>query len=152
MPVEVVYCCVLNLFLNSISSYCDSRTILDKQNWILFIFKNFNRWRKAIYICKEARDSRYMMARLTIDGWWDFYGYFGTKKRLVWVRVPKWQRRNFIPFIHHAVSPIFIIRHSRFGAVDQLEENLKLNEQAQSGPGQLLSVKYVGLFWLGGGG
>jgi hypothetical protein len=27
-----------------------------------------SRWRKAIYICKEARDSRYMMARLTIDG------------------------------------------------------------------------------------
>ena len=29
-----------------------------------------SRWRKAVYICKEQRDSRYMMARLTIDGWW----------------------------------------------------------------------------------
>ena len=27
-----------------------------------------SRWRKAIYVCKEQRDSRYMMARLTIDG------------------------------------------------------------------------------------
>jgi len=26
------------------------------------------RWRKAVYICKESRDSRFMMARLTIDG------------------------------------------------------------------------------------
>lgn len=26
------------------------------------------RWRKAVYICMEQRDSRYMMARLTIDG------------------------------------------------------------------------------------
>jgi len=33
------------------------------------IFSDVSRWRKAIYICKEARDSRYMMARLTIDGW-----------------------------------------------------------------------------------
>lgn len=28
-----------------------------------------SRWRKAVYVCKEQRDSRYMMARLTIDGW-----------------------------------------------------------------------------------
>ncbi len=27
-----------------------------------------SRWRKAVYICMEQRDSRYMMARLTIDG------------------------------------------------------------------------------------
>ncbi len=27
-----------------------------------------SRWRKAVYICMEHRDSRYMMARLTIDG------------------------------------------------------------------------------------
>ncbi|TRY74582.1 hypothetical protein TCAL_04595 [Tigriopus californicus] len=27
-----------------------------------------SRWRKAIYICMEQRDSRFMMARLTIDG------------------------------------------------------------------------------------
>ena len=27
-----------------------------------------SRWRKAVYVCKEQRDSRYMMARLTIDG------------------------------------------------------------------------------------
>ena len=26
------------------------------------------RWRKTIYICKQQRDSRYMMARLTVDG------------------------------------------------------------------------------------
>ena len=29
-----------------------------------------SRWRKAVYICMEQRDSRYMMARLTIDGWY----------------------------------------------------------------------------------
>ena len=29
-----------------------------------------SRWRKTVYICMEQRDSRYMMARLTIDGWY----------------------------------------------------------------------------------
>lgn len=27
------------------------------------------RVRKTIYVCRETRDSRYMMARLTVDGW-----------------------------------------------------------------------------------
>jgi len=27
-----------------------------------------SRWRKAVYVCQEKRDTRYMMARLTIDG------------------------------------------------------------------------------------
>lgn len=27
------------------------------------------RYRKTVYVCKEARGSRYMMARLTVDGW-----------------------------------------------------------------------------------
>lgn len=28
------------------------------------------RYRKTIYVCKEQKDSRYLMARLNIDGWW----------------------------------------------------------------------------------
>ncbi len=28
------------------------------------------RMRKVIYVCKEQRDSRYMMARLTVEGWY----------------------------------------------------------------------------------
>ncbi len=28
-----------------------------------------SRWRRAIYVCMEQRDHRFMMARLTIEGW-----------------------------------------------------------------------------------
>ena len=30
---------------------------------------SIGRYRKTIYVCKEQRDKRYMMARLNIDGW-----------------------------------------------------------------------------------
>ena len=29
-----------------------------------------SRWRKAVYVCQEQKDTRYLMARLTIDGWY----------------------------------------------------------------------------------
>lgn len=28
------------------------------------------RYRRTIYVCREQRDTRFMMARLTVDGWW----------------------------------------------------------------------------------
>ena len=42
----------------------NSTHIIEKWN------PDVGRWRKVIYICVEQRDSRYMMARLTVDGWW----------------------------------------------------------------------------------
>ena len=41
----------------------NSTHIIEKWN------PDVGRWRKVIYICVEQRDSRYMMARLTVDGW-----------------------------------------------------------------------------------
>lgn len=31
------------------------------------------RFRRTIYVCREQRGSRYMMARLTVDGWYIIY-------------------------------------------------------------------------------
>ena len=42
----------------------NSTHIIEKWN------PDVGRWRKVVYICVEQRDSRYMMARLTVDGWW----------------------------------------------------------------------------------
>lgn len=37
------------------------------------------RYRRTIYVCREQRGSRYMMARLTVDGWYKlilFYNFY----------------------------------------------------------------------------
>jgi len=31
------------------------------------------RFRRTIYVCREQRGSRYMMARLTVDGWYKLF-------------------------------------------------------------------------------
>lgn len=31
------------------------------------------RFRRTIYVCREQRGSRYMMARLTVDGWYETF-------------------------------------------------------------------------------
>lgn len=32
-------------------------------------YPDVGRYRKTVYVCKERRDNRFMMARLNIDGW-----------------------------------------------------------------------------------
>lgn len=34
------------------------------------------RFRRTIYVCREQRGSRYMMARLTVDGWYEIFVFF----------------------------------------------------------------------------
>lgn len=34
------------------------------------------RFRRTIYICREQRGSRYMMARLTVDGWYEIFIFY----------------------------------------------------------------------------
>jgi len=40
-----------------------------------------SRWRKAVYVCQEQKDTRYLMARLTIDGCQVDYQCFDFKSR-----------------------------------------------------------------------
>lgn len=34
------------------------------------------RFRRTIYVCREQRGSRYMMARLTVDGWYRIFVFY----------------------------------------------------------------------------
>ena len=47
----------------------DANVVINSTHIIETWNPDVGRWRKAIYICVEQRDSRYMMARLTVDGW-----------------------------------------------------------------------------------
>jgi len=46
----------------------DADVVINSTHIVETWHPDVGRWRKAIYICKEQRDSRYMMARLTVDG------------------------------------------------------------------------------------
>jgi len=46
----------------------DANVIINSTHIIEKWNPDVGRWRKVIYICVEQRDSRYMMARLTVDG------------------------------------------------------------------------------------
>ena len=47
----------------------DADVVMNSTHIVETWHPDVGRWRKAIYICKQQRDSRYMMARLTVDGW-----------------------------------------------------------------------------------
>ena len=47
----------------------DADVVINSTHIVETWHPDVGRWRKAIYICKQQRDSRYMMARLTVDGW-----------------------------------------------------------------------------------
>ena len=47
----------------------DANVVINSTHIVETWNPDVGRWRKAIYICVEQRDSRYMMARLTVDGW-----------------------------------------------------------------------------------
>jgi len=46
----------------------DANVVINSTHIVETWNPDVGRWRKAIYICVEQRDSRYMMARLTVDG------------------------------------------------------------------------------------
>lgn len=45
------------------------------------------RFRRTIYVCREQRGSRYMMARLTVDGWYKNLIYLISKRSFNVIKV-----------------------------------------------------------------
>ena len=46
----------------------DANVVINSTHMVETWHPDVSRWRKAVYVCMEQRDTRYMMARLTIDG------------------------------------------------------------------------------------
>lgn len=48
----------------------DADVTINETHIVETLHPDQGRYRRTIYICKEQRDSRYMMTRLTVDGWY----------------------------------------------------------------------------------
>lgn len=48
----------------------DADVFINETHIIETWYPDEGRFRKTIYVCREQRDSRVMMARLTVDGWY----------------------------------------------------------------------------------
>lgn len=48
----------------------DADVFINETHLIETYYPDKARYRRTIYVCKEQRDTRIMMARLTVDGWW----------------------------------------------------------------------------------
>nr|CAD7266776.1 unnamed protein product [Timema shepardi] len=55
----------------------DADIVINETHIIETWYPDEGRYRKTIYVCREQRDTRYMMARLTVDGWF-VYGFQGS--------------------------------------------------------------------------
>lgn len=47
----------------------DADVIINSTHIVETYWPDEGRYRKTVYVCKEKRGSRYLMARLTVDGW-----------------------------------------------------------------------------------
>lgn len=47
----------------------DADVFINETHLIETYYPDKARYRRTIYVCKEQRDTRIMMARLTVDGW-----------------------------------------------------------------------------------
>jgi len=47
----------------------DADVVINSTHIMETWYPDEGRWRKTVYVCRETRGSRYMMARLTVDGW-----------------------------------------------------------------------------------
>ena len=47
----------------------DAEVTINETHIVETLHPDQGRFRRTIYVCREQRDSRYMMARLTVDGW-----------------------------------------------------------------------------------
>lgn len=54
----------------------DADIFINETHIIETWYPDEGRYRRTIYVCREQRDSRVMMARLTVDGWYDFFLYY----------------------------------------------------------------------------
>lgn len=48
----------------------DADIVINQTHIIETWYPDEGRFRRTIYVCRQVRDTRYMMARLTVDGWW----------------------------------------------------------------------------------
>ena len=48
----------------------DADIFINETHIIETWYPDEGRYRRTIYVCREQRDTRYMMARLTVDGWY----------------------------------------------------------------------------------
>jgi len=47
----------------------DADVVINSTHIIETWYPDEGRWRKTTYVCREQRGSRFLMARLTVDGW-----------------------------------------------------------------------------------
>lgn len=47
----------------------DADIFINETHIIETWYPDEGRYRRTIYVCRQQRDTRYMMARLTVDGW-----------------------------------------------------------------------------------
>ena len=51
------------------TAHTEADVVINQTHIIETTYPDVGRQRKTIYVCREQRDSRYLMARLNIDGW-----------------------------------------------------------------------------------
>lgn len=52
------------------TAHMEADVFINQTHIIETTYPDEGRYRRTIYVCREQRDNRYMMARLNIDGWW----------------------------------------------------------------------------------
>lgn len=51
----------------------DADVTINETHIIETVYPYEGRFRRTVYVCREQRDTRYMMARLSVDGWYNLY-------------------------------------------------------------------------------
>lgn len=47
----------------------DADVFINQTHIVETYYPDEGRYRRTVYVCRQKRDTRYMMARLTVDGW-----------------------------------------------------------------------------------
>lgn len=60
----------------------DADIFINETHIIETWYPDEGRYRRTIYVCRQQRDTRYMMARLTVDGWYVPYPCYSMQSTL----------------------------------------------------------------------
>jgi len=60
----------------------DADIFINETHIIETWYPDEGRYRRTIYVCRQQRDTRYMMARLTVDGWYVPYPCYSMESTL----------------------------------------------------------------------
>lgn len=66
----------------------DADVFINETHLIETYYPDRARYRRTIYVCKEQRDTRIMMARLTVDGWWVCGCRRKCEQKIIWSNSP----------------------------------------------------------------